>query len=228
MEFRSPVYLLFVDFEKAFDRLNRKALWNILEKHGVPPKLVNIMKDMYYNATSRVLHKGKISNPFPIESGVKQGCVLSPILFLLAIDPVMRTVNQTKQGIQWGLTEQLDDLDYADDLCLLSHTFQGIQRKLCELDKVAVTAGLQINFQKTKEMRIQTANKEPLRLNTEIIERCDQFCYLGSIVTENGGTEMDINSRILKARQAFGALYNFWRSSVISRRTKVRIFNTNA
>lgn len=227
VEWKSPLYLLFVDFEKAFDRVNRDVIWKILHLNGIPPKLINIIRSMYTNSTCKILHRGKTSNSIPVKSGVRQGCVLSPLLFLLTIDTVMRATNSSQRGIQWGLTSRLEDLDYADDLCLLAHTFIEIQRKLEDLNNYSTKAGLKINISKTKAMRINANNAQNLTVNNTSIDYTNRFCYLGSIVTEDGGTSEDIHLRIQKAKLAFAQLNKFWSSSIISRKTKVRVFNSN-
>lgn len=226
-EWQSPLYLLFVDFEKAFDRVDRKVIWRILNINGIPPKLINIIKSMYSNSTCKVLHRGRTSNSIPVRSGVRQGCVLSPLLFLLTIDTIMRATNSSQRGIQWNITTRLEDLDYADDLCLLTHTFNNMQQKISDLSNYASKAGLRINIQKTKDMRINTNNHQNLMIDNTPIENTNRFCYLGSIVTKDGGANEDIGARIQKAKLAFASLNKFWSSSTINRKTKIRVFNSN-
>jgi hypothetical protein len=70
----------------------------------------------------KVRHEGQLTDTFTIKTGVCQGCLLSPLIFLLATDWVMKETTREKKGIQWKLWEQLEDLDFADDLVLLSHS----------------------------------------------------------------------------------------------------------
>src|SRR5699024_3319374 len=128
------------------------------------------------------LHKGQRSNKIVIKRGVKQGCILSPTLFNIALDYVMEKVCRGRGGITWGLTRRLEDLDYADDICLLSHNIQDARRKIEILRGEAAKVGLKINIKKTKEIRINAPNEEPLHLLDEEIERVEKFEYLGSIV----------------------------------------------
>ena len=75
-------------------------------------------------------------------------------------------------------------------------------------------------------MRIQARDDSPIHIGDEVIQRTDHFTYLGSVVSESGGTE-DIVARIRKAQQAFATLRSVWKSRVISLNTKLRIFNSN-
>ena len=64
----------------------------------------------------RVIHEGQLTESFEIRTGVRQGCLLSPFLFLLAIDWIMKSTTDNRGGIQWTLVKQLEDLDFADDM----------------------------------------------------------------------------------------------------------------
>ena len=85
--------------------------------HGIPSKLVSLIKSNYEGMTRRVIDEGQFSRQFRVQTGVRQGCLLSPFLFMLVIDWIMKmTTKQRRNGIQWTLWSQLDDLDFADDL----------------------------------------------------------------------------------------------------------------
>ena len=127
-EWNGSLYVVFVDFEKAFDSLHRDSLWKILRHYGIPQKLVNVTRSLYENFECRVVHNNQLTDPFMVETGVKQGCILSPLLFSIAIYWIMRrTTEGRRQGIQWTLTSLLDDLDYDDDIRLLASRNQDIQ-----------------------------------------------------------------------------------------------------
>ena len=84
-----------------------------------------------------------------------------------------------------------------------------------------------INVPKTKSVKVNPADDAPVSLHGEKIEDVNQFPHLGSIVSKDGGTDQDIKTRIGKATAAFRILNPIWRSRVISRKTKLGIFNTN-
>ena len=138
IEWNSPLLVNFVDFEKAFDSVDRETLWKLMRHYGIPGKIVTLTRKMYEGSSCRVIHNGEMTVPFEVKTGVRQGCLLSPFLFILAIDWMMREVTAGRQnGIQWTLWTQLDDLDYADDVALLSHTQSQMQRKTNELNSTA-------------------------------------------------------------------------------------------
>jgi hypothetical protein len=183
---------------------------------------------MYNNYTCQVIHNVKATDPIAVKSGVWQACILSLMLFLLVMDKVMRRVTEGKRrGIQWGLTEQLEDLDFADDIYLLSQKCRGMAEKLCELEDEEKLVGLKMNSGKTKLMKINTNVQNQLQVNGDDIEAVEEFTYLGSVVTRDGGAVEDVRVCIQKANAAFIQLYSVWRAREITTTTKIRIFRTN-
>ena len=99
------------------------VLWDLMANYRIPSKIISFVQNTYEGTNCRILHEGGLTESFSIESGVRQGCLLSPFLFLLAVDWIMKeTTTGSRNGIQWSLVEQLEDLDFADDLALLVHT----------------------------------------------------------------------------------------------------------
>ena len=98
-EYNSKLYLLFIDFEKAFDSINRDCIWLSLRRRGIPEKLISLIKESYEQARCYVLHKGKLSDPFLGQSGVRQGCILSPLLFLVVMEDVLSAIENSNRGI---------------------------------------------------------------------------------------------------------------------------------
>ena len=138
LEWNSSLYVNYIDFQKAFDSIHHPSLWKILEAYGFPSKVVNILKDMYADNRCCVRHEGQLSEWFHVKTGVRQGCVISPTIFLVVIDWVMRKATGDRtRGLVWGLTARLEDCDFADDIALLSHTQKDIQEKTSRVDVVA-------------------------------------------------------------------------------------------
>ena len=228
LEWQAPLYCVFVDFQKAFDSVDREVIWKLMHHYGFPPKFVNIIRQLYENATCQVIHDGKLTDPFTIQTGVRQGCILSPTIFLMVIDWVMRQSTKGRRtGIQWTFTKQLEDLDFADDIALLSHKHQDAQEKLNRVAEEGEKTGLKISKTKTEVMRVNNKQHAPIQLHQEDIKEVDKFVYLGSVVNKDGGTDEDIKSRTSKARHAFRILRSIWRSSALSQHNKIRIFKSN-
>lgn len=227
MKWNSTLYLTFVDFEQAFDSIRHKAIWQVLKKYGVPTKVIDIIKYMYKVYSCQVIHNGKLSSPIPVTNGVRQGCILSPLFLLVADDIMRRVTGERKRGIRWNLYEVLEDLDYADDICLIAMRYVDAQQKLWQLQREANAAGLKVNIGKTKDLRIKPKTQKPLEIEGEELERVNTFVYLGSTVTDGGGTLEDVKNRISKANAAFIQLGSIWKTKFISTRTKLNIFKTN-
>ncbi|XP_061187006.1 uncharacterized protein LOC133195159 [Saccostrea echinata] len=117
IEWQSPLYSVFVDFEKAFDNVDRSTIWSLLRHYGIPPKLISIIRSLYDDATCHIIHNGEPTDHFNVETGVRQGCILSLTIFLIVIDWIMQeTTKGSKTGIQWAFTKELEDLNFADDI----------------------------------------------------------------------------------------------------------------
>ncbi|VDP62523.1 unnamed protein product [Schistosoma mattheei] len=133
------------------------------------------------------------------------------------------STSEGKYGIQWTDQNQLDDLDFADDLALLSHTHEQMQIKTATVAVVSASVGLSIHKGKTKVLKFKAENSNPITPDGESLEDVESLTYLGSIVDEQGGSDADVNARIGKARTAFLQLKNIWNSKQLS--TNIEILN---
>ena len=188
LEWQSPLYSVFVDFQKAFDSIDREAIWKLIQHYGFPPKFVTIIQQLYENATCQVIHEGKLTEPFVVQTGVRQGCLLTATIFLIVIDWVTRKAKKDRRlGIHWTLPKQLEDLDFSDDISLLAHWHEDAQTKLKHVADEAEKVGLQININKTEVMRVNNNRQQAIQLRGKEIKEADSFTYLGSVVSKDGG-----------------------------------------
>jgi hypothetical protein len=119
---------------------------------------------------------------------------------------MMTKAMNRKKEIQWGLYDRLEDLEFADDICLLAQSFEDMEAKLNDLKVEAQNTGMKINSQKTKEMRVNPKNKDRFNLEGCEIEEVNKVCYLGCMVSLDGGANEDVINRINKAKGAFAQL----------------------
>ena len=161
MEFQ-PVYC-FIDFEKSFDSIHQDTLWNIMKHYVIPDKFIRLVQCLYDDSECTVITGSGTYEWFKIKSGVKQGCNMSGFLFLLVIDWIMKqSTADNNTGIWWNMTSKLDDLDYADDIALLTSSREQMQVKVDRLVRQAKSTGIKINASKTKVMKINASNTQAI------------------------------------------------------------------
>ena len=113
-----------------------------MRSYGIPDKLVRVIADIYARFECAVVDGNLTSDWFMIKLGVKQGCMMSRFLFLLCLDWVMRKATARKRrGIRWNFTTVLEDLDFADEISLLSSKFNNLHKKTGRLAEEAVRVG---------------------------------------------------------------------------------------
>ena len=191
---------IFIDFSKAFDSVDWNYIENILLAYDVPKALVDAVMSLYYGAQASVKVGSSLSEPFDLGVGVLQGDTLAPYLFVIVLDWVLRNaIPDESLGVELSPPSKtrtrtinpgkhLTDLDYADDIALLSGTIANAQSMLLSIETWAAKVGLKINHSKTEYMLVGNWEAEraseagihlTLSTGNELIEVTD-FKYLGS------------------------------------------------
>ncbi|CAH8658448.1 unnamed protein product [Schistosoma rodhaini] len=225
--YRRPTMIVFLDLKAAFDSVDREILWQCLSLKGVPEKYINLVKALYSNTISRVRAYGELSYDFTTSSGVRQGCPLSPFLFNFIIDLLLEiTLSSTEStGIDLLPGGPLSDLEYADDIVLFGEDAGNMQSLLLELSNNARMFGMRFSPSKCKLLlQDWPASTLELRIGSEVVERVDNFTYLGSLISPNGLVSDEISARIQKARLAFANLRHLWRRRDIRLSIKGRVY----
>jgi hypothetical protein len=96
LEFQYPLYLLFVDYCRAFDSVQRECIWKVLEERDLIKEFITLVKEGHNGFQCRVLHKDQLTEPLQTISGVRQECHLSPLLFLMVLDGALNEVFSKK------------------------------------------------------------------------------------------------------------------------------------
>ena len=227
LRFGQSTIITFIDFAAAFDSVHRDSMWKILQKCGIPQPIIDILINMYSNASSKVRTEDGVSSPFDITSGVRQGCVISPILFNIVLDQIMNKSINGEDGIMIGESIYVNDFDYADDIAIMQPDEKSTQSLLGKITENAEKLGLRIKPSETKIVTIHS--QEPsVYIYGEKIETVDSFTYLGSVITGSAiSPAEDVNNRINKASSVFGRLRrNIWDRKDIQIETKMKIYNT--
>ena len=147
-EYAHPVYMCFVDLEKAYDRVPREILWGVLWEYGVRGALLRAIQSLYAQSKSCVQVHGNKSDLFPVGVSLRQGCTLSPILLVIFMDRISRR-SRGEEGLQFGVL-RISSLLFADDVVLLASSVCDLQHSLDRFAAECEAAGMKISTSKSE------------------------------------------------------------------------------
>ncbi|MDA8010637.1 MAG: reverse transcriptase family protein, partial [Alphaproteobacteria bacterium] len=186
-----------VDLEKAYDRVGRDKLWKVLEEYGVKGRLLRAIRSLYKKSEGCVRVKDELSSWFPITQGVRQGCVMSPWLFNVFMDKIVREGMENFVGGVKMSTTEVGVVLFADDVMLLTERKEDMEANLRELKKAMSNWGMKIHWGKTKVMMVSRKGEEcKVCVDGEEIEQVQNMKYLGAILSADGTCEEEIEQRV--------------------------------
>jgi hypothetical protein len=222
-EFRVPIACCFIDYSKAFDCVRWDSMWMVLTEMGVPPHLTRLVKQLYQNNTATVRVNKLSTENFQVQKGVRQGCILSPLLFNIYGEYIMRKV---LDGWEGGLRvggKSISNLRYADDTTLITTSLDDMRILMNRVEQESELLGLQINRNKTKIMLIDREQFFDESDGLTDVESVQEFVYLGSKLCNDGRCEGEIRRRIAMAKSAMTKLSKIWKDRSITIATKARL-----
>jgi len=211
--------ILFVDFSKAFDSIDRSKLELILSAYGIPDEVVQAIMMLYRKTKAKVRSPDGDTDFFNILAGVLQGDTLAPYLFIIALDYVLQSSIDPNNSLGFTLDKarsrrhpavKLTDADYADDIALLSDKCSDAEKMLHLLEYAAEKIGLKVNAKKTEYINYNHQGTIKTIKNQQL-KNVDNFVYLGSNIAS---TEKDVDMRIAKAWSVVKKLTTIWKSNL--------------
>ena len=198
------VYACFVDYRKAFDCVSHRKMAEILKNTGVDAEDLCIITNIYWHQTAQVRVDGLTSEQVAIRKGVRQGCVLSPLLFNIYSEAIFK---EALENIDTGIRingKLLSNIRYADDTVVIANNPQNLQRAMNLIVEHSQRFGLCVNVNKTKSMVFsKQAVEAVIRINNQPVEQVHSFRYLGATVNDQIDPKIEIKSRIEQARGTF-------------------------
>ena len=223
-EVDKDIYACFIDYEKAFDRVNHESMIKCLRDIGVDGKDIKLITNLYWTQKAYIQLEEELSDEIEIKRGVRQGCVLSPCLFNLYTEIIFRYVEQLRGVTVGGLN--INNLRYADDTVLLADNEESLQSILNGVNEAGKKYNMKMNAKKTKSMIItKKVDKPSININIDgvQIEQVTSFPYLGQNITEDGKCDNEIKRRIGIAKTTFSKLSKVLTSRKIPLDTRKRI-----
>ena len=229
------LYVAYMDLEKAYDRVDREAIWRVLGMYGINGQLLKAVQSLYEKSEACVRVCREEGEWFEVGVGLRQGCVMSPWLINLFMDAVMKEVREKAGDVSVTLWDKRRKFNvewkvywlmFADDTVLLGGSEEKLERLVQEFGRVCRRRKLSVNETKSKIMKTGKngeANGVDISLNDRRVEGIETYRHLGVDMLSDGGIG-EVNHKITEAKKAWGALKDVWKKRHISREAKVGMY----
>ena len=193
--------------EKAYDHIDRQLLWKKLRDIGLQGNIFGALQGLYNNVSCCVQVNGSKSNWFNINTGLRQGCLLSPLLFNLFINDLVNSVNSNCKGIPIG-DGNVSILLYADDSLLLAQNEAELKRMLNTLGNWCKKWKIKVNVGKSEIVHFRRKSNPCTNVNFQLSNKTlkvvNQYKYLGLVLSEFMDFKVTADIVAKSAKRALG------------------------
>ena len=154
-EFQKSIYFCFIDYAKAVDCVDHNKLWKILKDMGIPDHLICLLRNLYADQEATVRTGHGTTDWFQIGKGVRQGCILSPCLFNLYAEYILRSagLEETQAGIKIA-RRNINNLRYADDITIMAESEEELKSLLMKVKVESEKVGLKLKIRKRRSWHL--------------------------------------------------------------------------
>ncbi|XP_061621461.1 uncharacterized protein LOC133474126 [Phyllopteryx taeniolatus] len=216
-EGQKELHCVFVDLEKAYDRVPREELWYCMRKSGVAEKYVRIIQDMYEGSRTAVRCAVGVTEEFKVDVGLHQGSALSPFLFAVVMD---RLTDEVRLESPWTMM-------FADDIVICSESREQLEEQLERWRHALERRGMKISRSKTEYMCMnERGGGGRMRLQGEEMAKVEDFKYLGSTVQSNGECGQEVKKRVQAGWNGWRKVSGVLCDRRVSARMKGKVYKT--
>lgn len=219
-EFDQKIICVFIDIEKAYDSVKRSAIWDSLRCIGLEEKYIEWIKELYRIHKCRVKTVAGYTRWFDIGRGLKQGSILSPILFNVIMEIMWREIKNTGGNV--------GTMMFADDIMLWGRSEGELQRQLDKWTEVMRGRGLRISKEKSEVMVIGRDGEleRPLKVEGKPLKLVEKFTYLGTVISNDGRMAQEITTRLGKGAGFYQSIRHLLWDKDIPKKAKVTMYKT--
>ena len=216
-EGQKELHCVFIDLEKAYDRVPREEVWFCLRSAGVAEAYIRVMQDMYENSKTMVRCAVGTTEDFGVKVGLHQGSALSPFLFTVVMDQFTKDI---RREAPWTMM-------FADDIVLTAECKTQLELDLERWRHALESRGLRISRTKTEYLCVNKKDSQlPIKLQSTDVPESNEFRYLGSTIQSNGESGREIKKRIQAGWHSWRGMASLLCDRRVSARLKGKIHRT--
>ena len=226
---QSNMTLVLLDWDKAFDKINQSKLLQVLRRLKTPPNMLRLVTHMHDHPKVKITTEGISSRYRRQESGIRQGCPLSPFLFILLIRALFQDLksklNIPKQvepikGIRYA------EVLYADDTMIFETHTQSVNNFLHAIQRESSSYSLNLNYDKCINLTLHQKQSSVKYLDGTPVPRKHEALYLGTLLSDSANNQWDVLNRLAEAMATCNRLKVFWDKARTTIKWKIRIFDS--